>query len=108
MISEKMQAAINQQLNEELYSSYLYLSMAAYCESRNLKGFASWLTLQNDEERSHAMKFFQYLNDRGGRVRLQAIAEPPSEFQSLEDIFAQVAEHEAAVSRKINDLYALG
>ena len=82
MISKTMQDATNEQINKELYSSYLYLSMAAYFESKNLPGFAKWMRVQADEETKHGMKFFQHLVDRGGRVLLKAIAAPGTDWKS--------------------------
>jgi len=105
MFSKVMQDAINDQINKELYSAYLYLSMSAYCESANLSGSAHWLRAQAGEEQGHAMKFFGYVHDRGGKVALQAIAQPPAEFASLLDLFEQVLEHERKVTSLINRLY---
>jgi len=102
-----MREAINDQINAELYSAYLYLSMAGHCEAVNLPGFASWMKQQAKEEVTHAMKLFEYLNDRGTRVALKAIAEPPLEFASPVDIFQQTLDHEKAVTDRINRLYAM-
>lgn len=77
MLSEKMQDALNKQLNAELYSAYLYLSMSAYFQSVNLGGFANWMRVQAQEELTHAMKFYDYVNERGGRVVLQPVEGPP-------------------------------
>ncbi|MDP8235873.1 MAG: ferritin [Candidatus Erginobacter occultus] len=107
MLSEKMQEALNTQINKELYSSYLYLSMAAWCESVNLSGFANWMTVQAREEVSHAEKFFGYLNERGGRVLLQPIEGPPTEWGSVAEVFGQVLEHEQLVTSLINGLVKL-
>ena len=107
MISKTMQDAINEQINKELYSSYLYLSMAAYFENKNLPGFAKWLHVQTDEERGHGMKFYQHLVDRGGRVMLKAIAAPATEWKSYLEVFKEVQAHEAAVTASINSLYEL-
>ena len=79
MISKAMQDAINDQIQKELFSSYLYLSMAAYFENKNLPGFAHWMSVQEGEERGHAMKFYEFLVDRGGRVMLKAIEAPATE-----------------------------
>jgi ferritin len=102
-----MQKAINEQINKELYSSYLYLSMAAYFENRNLPGFAKWMHMQADEEREHGMKFFHHLLDRGGKVELKAIAGPEMDWKTNLDVFKQVQEHEAAVTASIYTLYEL-
>jgi len=107
MISKKMQDAINEQINKELYSSYLYLSMAAAFENKNLPGFAKWMHVQADEERGHGMKLYEHLVDRGGRVALKAIAAPATEWKSNLDVFKEVQVHEAAVTASINALYEL-
>ena len=86
MLRNKVQDAINQQINAELASGCLYLSIAAYGEVENLPGFGHWMRLQNQEEVGHAMKLFDFVNDRGGSVTLQAIGQPPTEFQSPLDI----------------------
>jgi len=104
MLSERMMKALNKQLNAELYSAYLYLSMAAYFESKNLKGFANWMRVQAQEELMHAMKFFDYINERRGRVYLEAIEKPPIEWKSPLDIFEGTYEHEVKVTSMINDL----
>ena len=105
MISDAMQKAINEQINKELYSSYLYLSMAAYFEGNNLPGFAKWMYAQADEERGHGMKLFEHLVDRGGRVTLAPIAGPQTEWKTSLEVFKQVQSHEAAVTASINALY---
>ena len=107
MISNSMQKAINEQINKELYSSYLYLSMAAYFEDKNLPGFAKWMHVQADEERGHGMKFFGHLVDRGGKVTLAPIAGPETEWKTNLEVFKQVQAHEAAVTASINALYEL-
>jgi ferritin len=107
MISKTMQDAINDQINKELYSSYLYLSMAAYFENNNLPGFAKWMHVQEGEERGHAMKLYEFLVDRGGRVLLKPIAAPDTDWKTSLDLFKQVAGHEAAVTASIHALYAL-
>jgi ferritin len=105
MIGKAMQDAINEQINKELYSSYLYLSMAAYFEDQNLPGFAKWMRTQEGEEREHGMKLYDFLVDRGGRVALKAIAAPESDWKSPLELFKQVAAHEAAVTASIHNLY---
>ena len=107
MISKAMQEAVNEQINKELYSSYLYLSMAAYFENKNLPGFARWLHVQTDEERGHGMKLYQHLVDRGGRVMLKEITAPATEWKSYLEVFKQVQVHEAQVTASINGLYEL-
>ena len=105
MISDAIQKAINEQINKELYSSYLYLSMAAYFEGNNLPGFAKWMYVQADEERGHGMKLFEHLVDRNGRVTLAPIAGPQTEWKTSLEVFKQIQSHEAAVTASINALY---
>lgn len=107
MLSKKIQEALNGQINAELYSSYLYLAMAAHFEAANLKGFANWMRIQAGEEYSHAMKFYGYINDRMGRVALQEIAAPPASWPSAQAAFNEVCKHEAKVTGLINDLVDL-
>ncbi len=107
MLSKVMQDGINEQIKDELYSAYLYLSMSAHFEAANLSGFAHWMRLQSQEEVEHAMKFFDFVNERGGQVVLQAIDQPPVEFGSPLDIFEQTLEHERKVTALINELYEL-
>ena len=107
MLSKTIQDAINQQIKHEFYSSYLYLSMSAYFEASNLPGFARWMRIQSQEEHEHAMKFFDFVNDRGGSVELQALDQPPGEFQSPLDVFQQALEHERKVTGLIGRLYEL-
>ena len=102
-----MQDALNEQIKNELYSAYLYLSMSAHFEAANLPGFAKWMRIQAGEEQTHAMKFFDFINDRGGRVTLQAILQPPTEFTTPLAVFEQVLEHEGKVTAMIHNLYAL-
>jgi ferritin len=107
MLSKKVQDAINEQIKDELYSGYLYLAMSAYFEAQNLPGFAHWMRMQAEEEQEHALKFFDFLNDRGGRVVLQAIDQPPAEFESPLAVFERTLEHEQKVTGLINQLYEL-
>lgn len=104
MLNPELEAALNAQLGGELYSSHLYLSMSAYCESANMPGAAHWFRMQAEEERSHAMKFFDHIVDRGGRVTLGTIEAPPTEFRSLLDAFEQALEAERNVSAAIDRL----
>jgi ferritin len=104
MLSEKMEAAINKQINAEIYSAYLYGSMAAYFDANNLAGFSNWMRVQVQEEISHAVKFYEYLNDRGGRAILTAIDGPPTEWKSPQAVFEEVYKHEQEVTRLINEL----
>jgi ferritin len=107
MISKIMQDAINEQINKELYSSYLYLSMAAYFENLNLGGFARWMRLQTEEEREHGLKFYDHLIERGGRVDLKAIPVPQKEWASPQACFEEVLKHEQFVTKSIYELYEL-
>jgi ferritin len=107
MLSNKMEAAINQQINAEMYSSYLYLSMATYFETMSLGGFSNWMRQQAQEEMFHGMKMFDFVCERGGRVTLKAIDEPPSEWSSTLDVFENVLSHEQKVTGLINDLVNL-
>jgi ferritin len=107
MLTKKMERALNDQLNAELASDYLYLSMSAYFESQNLEGFANWMALQAREESQHAMKVYSYIHDRGGRVILQALDAPQSEWKSPTDAFRAAYEHEKMISGRINDLVDL-
>ena len=106
-LSKKLQDAFNAQIKEELFSSYIYLSMSAYCEAVNLPGFAHWMRSQSQEELEHAMKFYEFVYDRGGRVIFQAIDQPPAEFAGPTDVFEKTLEHEQFITGKINDLYTL-
>jgi ferritin len=107
MLSEKMEEALNGQLNAELYSSYLYLSMASYFEDISLGGFAGWMRAQAYEESMHGLKFYDYIIERGGRVTLKAIDGPPTEWESPLAAFEAVLAHEQKVTSLINDLVEL-
>jgi len=104
MISDKLNGALNGQINAELYSSYLYVSMSAWFSARSLPGFANWMRCQAQEELFHATKMFDYLNERGGTVVLEAIAKPDNTWDSPLAVLEQVAGHEAHVTQLINDL----
>ncbi len=104
MISEKMEAAINKQIKDEMYSSNLYLSMVAYFENLGLKGFANWMRVQVQEENAHAMGLFDYLISRDGRVVLETIDKPPFEWSSPLECFEAVYRHEQLVTSLINEL----
>lgn len=106
-LGKNMQDAFNEQIREELASAYIYLSMAAYFENQNLPGFAHWMTVQSQEEVEHAIKFYAHVHERGGRVLLQAIPEPPAEFAGPTDAFQKALEHERYISSRIIDLYKL-
>jgi ferritin len=107
MLSKAIQKALNEQLNAELYSSYLYLSMSAYFEAANLPGFAHWMRVQAREEEGHGMKFYEHIVDRLGRVKLQAVECPPAEWDSPLAAFEAALEHERLVTGRIDDLVKL-
>jgi ferritin len=106
-ISKKMQDAINEQINAELFSAYLYLSMSAYFKGLNLDGFATWLRVQFEEEQGHALKFYEFVLERGGEVELKPIAKPASSWDSPMAVFTQVLEHEQHVTDLIYKLYGV-
>ncbi len=107
MLSQKMTDALNEQINKEMYSAYLYMSMSVASNEMGLKGFANWFMVQYHEEMYHAMKFYEYVGRQGGKIALKAIAEPPSDFSSPLDMFPKTMEHEQFVTRSINDLMDL-
>lgn len=104
MLTGKIHSALNKQLNNELYSAYLYLSMSSYAGSIGLKGIANWFMVQYQEEMVHAMKFFNFINSRGEHTELDAIAAPPTEFPTVLDMFEQTLAHEQFITASINDL----
>ena len=107
MISTKVQTALNKQINEEFYSSYLYLSMSAYFESNDLQGFAKWFRIQADEEYAHAMKIFDYLYQIGGDVNLLKIDGPKTDWNSFLQVFKDTFAHEQKVTKNINKVLEL-
>lgn len=104
MINEKTQQALNQQINEEVYSAYLYLSMSAFCSEQDLPGFANWFRAQFEEEMEHVMRFYDYMIGQGGIVKLAAVAEPTSAFGTPLEIFETTLEHERHITGCINKL----
>ena len=106
-LKESVQDALNQHINEEFYSSYLYLSMSAYCDYADLPGFAHWLRIQSQEEYAHAMNLLDFVQNRQGRVTLHPIKQPAIEFGSALDVMESTLEHERLVSQLINRLYEL-
>ena len=106
-MNDRIQTAFNDQINEELFSSYVYLAMAAHFEGMNLDGFTTWMKLQAQEELEHAMRLFDHINRRGGRVVLKAIAEPPSEFGTPLEVFGRALAHEQHITGCINALYKI-
>ena len=107
MLKDSLEKALNEQINAELYSEYLYLSMAAYYEDEGLPGFASWMRGQADEERDHAMRIYDFVIERDGRVTLDGIDSPPEEWSGPSDAFEAVYEHEVKITEMIDDLVAL-
>jgi ferritin len=106
-MNAKIQDAMNEQIKNELYSAYMYLAMAAYLDANDFPGMARWMQLQSQEEVEHGMKFFAFINDRGGRVVLKGIDEPPAEWDSPLAVFTEALEHERKVTAMINEIYAL-
>jgi ferritin len=104
MISDKMQESINQQINAEMYSAYLYLSMSAWCTGKQYDGFAQWFKVQAQEEMVHAMKFYHYIFEQGGQVKLLPIDGPPAKFAALKDCAKKQLEHEKKVTGLIRAL----
>ncbi|MFH7319304.1 ferritin [Desulfurivibrio sp. D14AmB] len=104
MFSKKMEKSLNQQVNAELYSSYLYLSMSAYFSEINLAGCAHWMRLQAQEELLHGLKIYDYINERGGRALLASIEAPPQKWDSPVAVFENVLAHEQKVTGMINKL----
>ena len=104
MLSKKMDKALNGQINAEIYSSYMYLSMAAWFEQAGLAGLANWMRQQVQEEMFHAMKIFDFVTERGAKVILAAIEQPPTEWKSALDVFEATLAHEQKVTGLINDL----
>lgn len=107
MLSQKMQDAFNQHMNKESFSAHLYMSMSAHLQAVNVKGMAHWMRLQADEETTHTMKFFDYILGRGGKVILDSVQAPPTEWDSPLAVFEAAYEHEKAVSAMINALVDL-
>jgi ferritin len=107
MLSKKMENALNEQINKEMYSAYLYMSMSAHSTNVGLPGFANWFMIQYKEEMEHAMKIYDYVNDRGGEVSLKAIDEPLSTFKDAMDMFQKTLKHEQFITKSINELVDL-
>ncbi|MEA3446802.1 MAG: ferritin [Bacteroidota bacterium] len=107
MLKEKIEAVINSQIQKELYSSNLYLSMASWAETSGFEGTAEWLYLQAAEEHTHMLKFIKYVNDRGGKAIIPATNEPPREFEDVHSMFKKVLEHEQYISNCISEIVGL-
>lgn len=102
MISMKMQETLNEQINNEMYSAYLYMAMSAHSSTLGLNGFATWFMVQYHEEMFHAMKMYNYLLDQGAEVHIKAIKEPPKNFASIKEMFEKTLEHERFITKSIN------
>src|SRR4029078_3329833 len=107
MLNEAMQEAINDQINNELFAMYSYLSMSAYCEHKQFRGSADWMRMQSNEERTHSLRLSDFLIARQGRVKLRPIAEPQFDFASVPDVFQKAFQQEQTVTTQINALYEL-
>lgn len=104
MISKKMSDALNGQINKEMFSSYLYLAMSAYCQHEGLSGVANWMKIQAQEEMLHAMRFYQYMESQGAQIALQAIEAPPTTFKSALHLFQETLKHEQFITKSIQGL----
>jgi ferritin len=104
VLTDKLQKALNDQINAEYHSAYIYLSMAAWFESRSLEGMASWMRIQAQEELLHGMKIFDYMNERGGRIQLQPIEGPDTDWQDPLAAFQAALAHEEYMTKRVNDL----
>lgn len=107
MLNEAMQAAVNEQINNELFAMYSYLSMSAYLEYKQFRGCAHWMRLQSEEEHVHAMRLYDFLIARQGRVKLLPIAEPQFDFASVPEVFQKALQQEQKVTSQINTLYEM-
>lgn len=107
MLTKGMLEGLNEQIKHEFASAYIYLAMSAFCQAQGLPGCARWLRLQSREEVTHALKFFDFIHDRGGQVLLRAIEQPPAEYRSPMDVFQHALDHERKVTGLIHQLYAL-
>ena len=107
MLSKKMEDVLNKQINNEMYSAYLYMSMASYADTLNFKGVGTWFMVQYHEEMFHAMKMYNYLLHQGAKPQLFSIKQPPSEYKTVLDMFEKTLEHEKFITKSINDLVDL-
>jgi ferritin len=107
MIKENIEKALNQQLNQELYAFYVYLSMSAYFESMNLNGFANWMRFQAEEEKNHGLKFYDYILQANGRIDLKQIDAPKKSWKSVQEVFEDTYNHEKKVTESIYDIVDL-
>lgn len=104
MLNKKLELELNKQVNAEFYSAYLYLSMSAFLATKNLSGFSNWMKVQFEEEQFHALKLYQYILDRGGRVELEIIEKPKTKWKNILNVFEEVLAHEEKVTSLINNL----
>ena len=107
MLNPKIEEAFNKQINAEMFSGYLYLSMSAYFESSNLKGMANWMRVQAQEEMSHAMRFYDFIHERGGSVAFTTLDGPKTQWDSPVSVFEDALAHERKVTAMINGLVDL-
>lgn len=107
MLSKAIEKELNSQINKELYSAYYYLAMAAYCESQYLEGFAKFFKVQAKEETGHADRIYEYVNEQGGRVVLEAISKPPTDYKDVEELYQLSLDHEKLVTKSIHNIVAL-
>lgn len=107
MLKEKIEKALNAQIEKEIYSSHLYLSMASWAETKGFEGISKWLYAQSDEERVHYLKFIGYVNERGGTTEITAIKKPEAKFKDVLSLFKEVLKHEEFVSESINEIQAV-
>jgi len=107
MLSKKMEKALNEQINKEMYSAYLYMAMSADTTYRGLDGFANWFMVQYHEEMEHATRIYNYINEQGGKVELQGIDQPPTKFKDPLDMFKKTLEHEQFITKSIHELVDL-
>ncbi|NLI10311.1 MAG: ferritin [Elusimicrobia bacterium] len=102
--NKKMEEMLNKQMNAEFYNSHLYMAMAAWFENQNLPGFASWMEVQAEEERKHALKFYNHLKERRGNIKVSQVPQPPANYKNALDVFQSALDHEIAVSKEINKM----
>ncbi len=107
MITDSLNAALNKQIEKEIFSAHLYLAMSSWFDAQGLPGCAGWMRTQYDEEMIHAMKIFDYVNEAGGAATVPAIASPPAEWSTAIDAFSAAFEHEQQITQSINELYDL-
>jgi ferritin len=107
MLKKKVEDICNRQVEREGYSSNLYLSMASWAENNGYSGVAKWMYAQAEEEKIHMLKFFRYINERGGKAIMPAFKHPPADFKNIENLFSEVLKHEEFVTSSINEIVAL-